>query len=105
MHKLGNLIQIFEAASKEQSLTLPHLVIYPDGASGLIYDTVTQKWVEATEASDSKDKDASRQRGWHEELADIVREVHGRGAWKGILVGGCCKTTPAHIVKLRQSLE
>jgi homocysteine S-methyltransferase len=104
MHKLGNLIQKFEAASKEQSLTLPHLVIYPDGASGLIYDTVTQKWAVATEASDSKDKDASRQRDWHGELADIVRGVHSRGTWKGILVGGCCKTTPAHIAKLRQSL-
>jgi homocysteine S-methyltransferase len=105
VHKLGNLIQIFEAASKEQSLTLPHLVIYPDGASGLFYDTVTQKWVvAATEVSDSRDKDALRQRGWHEELADIVRGVHGRGAWEGVLVGGCCKTTPAHIVKLRQSL-
>ena len=86
-------------------MALPRLIIYPDGASGLIYDTATQKWVVATEASDSKGKDASRHRGWHEELADIVREVHGRGAWKGILVGGCCKTTPAHIVKLRQSLE
>jgi homocysteine S-methyltransferase len=96
---------MFEAASKEQSLALPRLIIYPDGASGLIYDTVTQKWVVATEAFDSKDKGASRHRGWHEELADIVREAHGRGAWKGILVGGCCKTTPAHIAKLRQSLE
>jgi homocysteine S-methyltransferase len=105
VHKLGNLIQIFEAASKKQSMALPRLIIYPDGASGLIYDTVTQKWVVATEASDSKDTDVSRHRGWHEELADIVREAHGRGVWEGILVGGCCKTTPAHIVKLRQSLE
>ena len=95
---------MFEAASKEQSLALPRLIIYPDGASGLIYDTVTQKWVVATEASGSRDKDALRQKSWHEELADIVREVHGRGVWKGILVGGCCKTTPAHIAKLRQSL-
>jgi homocysteine S-methyltransferase len=96
---------MFEAASKEQGIALPRLIIYPDGAPGLIYDTVVQKWVVATEASDSKDKDASRQRGWHGELADIVREVHGRGVWKGILVGGCCKTTPAHIARLRKSLE
>jgi homocysteine S-methyltransferase len=105
VHKLNELIQTFEATSKERSLALPHLVIYPDGALGLIYDTVTQTWVAATETSDGEDKDASRRKGWHEELADIVREVHGRGAWKGILVGGCCKTTPAHIAKLRQSLE
>jgi homocysteine S-methyltransferase len=97
-----DLIQKFEFASKEQNISLPHLVIYPDGSSGLIYDTVTQKWV-AKERSENKDNSARKD--WHEEIAEIMRKVRDRGTWKGILVGGCCKTTPTHIAALRKSLE
>jgi homocysteine S-methyltransferase len=102
VYKLRDLIQIFESASKEQNLVLPRLVIYPDGASGLIYDPVTQKWVRKAE---SDADDTSKRRDWHEEVADIVRQVRDRGAWKGILVGGCCKTRPGHIAALMKSLE
>jgi homocysteine S-methyltransferase len=102
VHKLSNLVQKFESAAKEQSLTLPRLVIYPDEASGLVYDSVTQKWA-PKEMSDKKD--TSTLKNWHDEVAEIVLQVCNRGAWKGILVGGCCKTTPAHILELKKLLE
>ena len=102
MHKLGGLVEKFERASKEQKLVLPRLVIYPDGALGSTYDTATHKWV-AEEGSG--DNGTSLRKGWHEEVAEIVREALGSGAWKGVMVGGCCKTTPSHITRLSKLIE
>ncbi|KIW09835.1 hypothetical protein PV08_11936 [Exophiala spinifera] len=95
IHKVGGLISAFEKASAQLSLDLPRLVVYPDGAGNQVYDTKLQKWV----------GDNSDQKPWDVQLADILQEVTQRGAWKGIVVGGCCKTTPYHIRQLKTRLE
>jgi homocysteine S-methyltransferase len=95
VHKISALIRKFEEAADGLGLALPRIVIYPDGAGGLIYDTALQKWV----------GDGSEDAPWDEQLFDIVKEVVGRGRWAGLIVGGCCKTTPGHIVKLRKRLD
>ncbi|KAK4939604.1 AdoMet-homocysteine methyltransferase [Elasticomyces elasticus] len=94
IHKVAGLIRKYEEAARKLSLELPKLVFYPDGAGRKVYDTAVQQWI----------GDDSDQKPWHDQISDIVREVQHRGAWEGIIVGGCCKTAPGHIKKLRQSL-
>lgn len=95
VHKISGLVKEFEEAAEKLHSTLPRLVIYPDGAGGLVYDTSQQKWV----------GDGTEEAPWDEQVYGIVREVLKRGKWAGIIVGGCCKTTPGHIAKLRKRLE
>ena len=98
--KLRKLILQFEEAATKLSLqALPHLAIYPDGAQDLVYNTTTKQWVQSGDVAG-----ATSVPPWHEELASIVSEVQERGKWSGTLVGGCCKTRPEHIAKLRHSL-
>lgn len=94
VHKIPRLVKIFEEAAEKLDLPLPYLVIYPDGAGGLIYDTTIQKWV----------GDGSEETSWDEQVFDTVKDITARGRWPGLIVGGCCKTTPAHIAQLRNRL-
>ncbi|KAI4133623.1 MAG: hypothetical protein LQ338_000135 [Usnochroma carphineum] len=103
--KLDKLIRQYEAAT-EQVLSpgspkesWPWLVIYPDGAQGSVYNTETGEWEMNPDL-----KAQGPQVPWHEELAEIVTNAAERGLWKGILVGGCCKTMPEDIRKLRSQL-
>ncbi|KAK5244287.1 AdoMet-homocysteine methyltransferase [Exophiala xenobiotica] len=95
IHKIDGLVKSFEDAARRRTLQLPRLVVYPDGAGGKVYDTKLQDWI----------GDDGDQTPWEEQLSDIVSESKQRGAWKGIVVGGCCKTTPGHIRRLRQRIE
>ncbi|KAI4180751.1 MAG: hypothetical protein L6R41_007039 [Letrouitia leprolyta] len=104
--KLHNLILKYEAAAEQVlghdssiSDQWPWLVIYPDGAQGSVYNTETGEW-----EMDPEMKARGPQIPWHEELTEIVTKTAGRGRWKGILVGGCCKTTPDSIGQLRTQL-
>ncbi|KIX04572.1 uncharacterized protein Z518_05442 [Rhinocladiella mackenziei CBS 650.93] len=93
--KIARLIQRFEQAAKSLSLELPRLVVYPDGSGGKVYDAKMHDWV-------GEERD---QLAWDQQICDIVKEVQERGEWTGIIVGGCCKTTPEHIRKLRNRLD
>ena len=108
--RLESLIVLFEAAVKNivekpqaeasnLQQTWPWLVVYPDGAEGLVYNTTSQTW-DAVESRYNTKISTS----WDEEVAMIVRRASERAFWKGILVGGCCKTTPDHIARLRARL-
>lgn len=108
--KLEQLVLHFEAAVKttvEKSSTetsdtthdWPWLVLYPDGAQGLVYNTLSQSW-EAEEACDMTQPTVA----WHLQVANVVESISKRALWRGILVGGCCKTTPDDIAKLRMRL-
>lgn len=77
----------------------PFLVLYPDGADGSVYNTTTHEWEQRDELADEPKKP------WDIKLAEIVAETRERGQWSGIIVGGCCKTTPEDIGKLRAKLE
>ncbi|KAL8673270.1 MAG: hypothetical protein Q9168_002308 [Polycauliona sp. 1 TL-2023] len=109
--KLDKLLRQYEAAAQsvlDTDATMdasakraqwPWLVTYPDGAQGSVYNTETQQW-----EIDPQLKAQGPQQPWHEELAEIIKKAAERGHWKGILVGGCCKTTPDDIRKLRLQL-
>lgn len=87
----------FENAAATLHVPLPRLVIYPDGAQNLTYDTSLQKWVPRGSAADG--------RVWNEEIFAMVEEVQQRDRWAGIIVGGCCKTTPRDIAALKRRFE
>jgi homocysteine S-methyltransferase len=98
VQKISRLVRNFEDAYHklgEGYFTLPRLVIYPDGAGDRVYDTKTQKWV----------GDQSEGVPWDQQMFGLVKEIQQRGKWEGILVGGCCKTTPEHIAKLRMRMD
>jgi homocysteine S-methyltransferase len=97
VQKLRSLINCFEDAAASMNTQLPHLVIYPDGADNLTYDTTSQKWMPR--------KHALAVRDWDEEMFDIVQEVKNRDKWAGIIVGGCCKTKPQHIARLSERIK
>ncbi len=95
IHKVAELIRRWEEGAEKLQVALPRLVIYPDGAGGKVYDTKLQQWI----------GDDGHQPPWEEQMCDIVRETKRRGRWKGLLVGGCCKTTPKLIKNLRKRLD
>lgn len=105
--KLGGLVQEFELAVEKVFREAgtgewPWLVIYPDGTKGEVYNTTTQLW----EADSSRGGlELGEKRAWDEDVARVVQETRRRACWKGILVGGCCKSTPENIGKLRVSID
>ncbi|PBP22896.1 homocysteine S-methyltransferase [Diplocarpon rosae] len=76
----------------------PSLVIYPDGTDGEIYNTVTKEWVKGPAGRESET-------AWDETIFGIVERARERGRWRSILVGGCCKTTPKDIERLRRRID
>ncbi|RFU31351.1 hypothetical protein B7463_g4979, partial [Scytalidium lignicola] len=104
--KLESLIEEFEAAVQGLIDTgtindWPVLVMYPDGTNGEIYNTVTKQW-------DPVDRDGNQKLNsiqWDEKLMRVVQRTDRRGRWKAIFVGGCCKTSPAMIDKLRKAID
>jgi homocysteine S-methyltransferase len=97
VQKLRSLVKHFEDAAGSVDLQLPHLVIYPDGANDLTYDTTSQKWMPGN--------NPTVVRKWDEEMFDIVQEVENRDKWAGIIVGGCCKTKSQHIARLSERIR
>jgi len=99
--KVESLIEEFEEAvgelvSKGQA-EWPALVVYPDGTMGEVYNTSTKVW----EKGDTDQQVGS----WDEVLFEIVKRTRERGLWEEIFVGGCCKTTPTDVAKLRKQID
>ncbi|KAA8576785.1 hypothetical protein EYC84_006842 [Monilinia fructicola] len=77
----------------------PSLVVYPDGTTkGEVYNTSTKVW----EIREPPGKDDLH---WDEAVLEIVKGARERGFWREIIVGGCCKTTPREIGKLRERID
>ncbi|KAK1829981.1 Homocysteine S-methyltransferase [Podospora conica] len=74
----------------------PWLVVYPDGTRGEVYNTVTKRWEGGVEGVGGP--------LWEEEVAGVVVEEMEKGGWKGIVVGGCCRTDSHDIGRLRGAL-
>ena len=102
VRRLDALIMEFESAVRStipDSQKWPWLVIYPDGSDGLVYNSQKQAW-EAEKNAVEVDK-----RAWDEAVFDIVKRTRDRGNWAGIVVGGCCKTSPEDIARLRKRID
>ncbi|TVY15914.1 Homocysteine S-methyltransferase 2 [Lachnellula arida] len=97
--KVEGLVREFEDAVCELGLSGEvALVLYPDGTRGEVYNTSTKEWekIEGVEESEVS---------WDEMVFGNVQRARDRGVWKEIFVGGCCKTTPDHIAKLRKRID
>ncbi|KAI1811434.1 Homocysteine S-methyltransferase [Poronia punctata] len=77
----------------------PSLLLYPDGTNGEVYDTTTQTW-----KTPSDQKATTKEGPWEQQLADIAIRAQGRGCWRSIVVGGCCKANRADIARLRSQV-
>lgn len=95
VNKLSRLIQEYESAAEKLKIELPRLVIAPNGSRGQTYDTTTQTWI-----GEKQD-----QGEWDQKVWQTVLVTKNRGKWKGIVVGGCCKTGPEEISKLRDRID
>lgn len=93
--RVSHLIKEFEEAAAKLDVALPRLVVAPNGSKGQKYDSKTQTWVGTKEENGD----------WADSVWKIVKEVQERGKWKGIVVGGCCKTGPVEIANLRRMID
>ena len=102
VRRLDALILEYERAVRStisDNQKWPWLVIYPDGAEGLVYNSQMQAWEVEKNAVEVE------KRAWDEEVFDIVKKTRDRGSWPGIVVGGCCKTSPEDIGRLRKRID
>lgn len=99
LSKIPLLVRQFENAIEGVGKIFPRLVLYPDGAADQVYNTSAQVWETQNRMTNTTSP------SWDSELCDIVRDVQRRGMWKGLIVGGCCKTAPGHIAALRKRLS
>ncbi|KAK0730940.1 Homocysteine S-methyltransferase [Lasiosphaeris hirsuta] len=102
VHKLDSLVRKYETTV--QGLiddchinAWPSLVLYPDGTNGEVYNPVKKTW-ELPKGTKPPEIP------WEVQLANVVKGTIRRAKWSTILVGGCCKTTPADITRLRKLL-
>jgi homocysteine S-methyltransferase len=108
VEKVETLVLEFERevgklSDRDEIAGWPALVIYPDGtARGEVYNTTTKVWEVRERGGKNGD---GEERSWDEEMEGIVRRSRERGLWREILVGGCCKTTPVEIGKLRGRID
>lgn len=87
---LEHLLDEVDARVPAETRSRLTLVVYPDG--GCVYDVVTRTWTEREGSAD----------GWARALVDVVK---GRTGWRGMLLGGCCKTGPDEIAALRREVD
>lgn len=113
MRYLPKLVQEMTAAVcniPRQSEQERSLVLYPDG--GLVYDPVTKTWHQDSGGSIEKSSRPAEEpvnpaKEWASQLVDIANSaMHNDGgtgkAWDQIVLGGCCKASPAYIAELSQ---
>ncbi|KAK3393331.1 Homocysteine S-methyltransferase [Podospora didyma] len=98
--KLASLVKRYEKAVQgliDTNILVdwPSLVLYPDGTNGEVYNTTTKTW-ELPEGRKAPEVP------WEIQLAEVVNATMSRGEWRSILVGGCCKSTPSDIKRLRE---
>ncbi|KAJ5947851.1 hypothetical protein N7466_000866 [Penicillium verhagenii] len=103
IHKLPGLVDRFGACIAEvvaggKILSVPSLVLYPDGTNGEVYNTTTQVWEKPEDPSYGGLRDT---RLWETQMAQVVNDAYEKGPFKSFLVGGCCKASHHDIKKLR----
>jgi homocysteine S-methyltransferase len=86
------------------------IVLYPN--SGETWDSANATWGRRR-PRDGTDDDEDDDAIWVETLMDCIRQIEASSCWygqqqrptPGILVGGCCRTTPATIALLRRRVQ
>lgn len=78
----------------------PFLVVYPN--RGDVYDVVKQTWAASDNVGGGGGGDS-----WGMRLCEIVRRSlkEEESAWRGSIVGGCCKVGPADIAGLVEAVK
>lgn len=81
-------------------------MLYPDGANDLVYDIRSKSW-EPTKEMESAADENSVSRTWDDEFHQIIQELQRdySDIWEAFIIGGCCKTSPAMIKRLRQRID
>ena len=91
---IPTLINTFNTTLRSlQSNTETWFVLYPDGWQ--VYDPISRTW--------SKEKLTPKE--WTERIMSDVKSVDESGLWAGMIVGGCCKTSPEEIAELRKAVD
>lgn len=89
----GCLIELNKAVPRSLASSM-FLVVYPNGGE---YDTEKQSWKPRSE----DDADL-----WADQFAIFLRSIEcgTEGRWKGVIAGGCCRTDPSYIEKLKREM-
>ncbi|KAH9949044.1 Homocysteine S-methyltransferase [Amylocystis lapponica] len=98
MDVLGTVLEEMTSAVVEVNKrkdTPAWLVVYPN--RGDVYDAVNRTWLPYI--PDHGDT------GWAARLWSILQPVVRRDVWQGVMVGGCCKTSPTEIEALAKEVD
>jgi homocysteine S-methyltransferase len=92
---IPDLVNTFNSTLRSLDLkqSKPSFVVYPDG--GQVYDPIKRTW--------SKEKLTPKE--WTGRIMETVKIVDDTGLWAGIIVGGCCKTSPEEIAELKRAVD
>jgi homocysteine S-methyltransferase len=71
----------------------PWLILYPDG--GACYDVVKKEWTTRTLTPEA----------WADRLLALAHEAEAIGVWKGVVIGGCCKSSFEEVAALRALVD
>ncbi|KAG8974795.1 AdoMet-homocysteine methyltransferase [Tulasnella sp. 427] len=100
-----------EGRLRSEGAARPWLVVYPNG--GTQYDIIHRTWIDQSsspadqwandvlKAIESGVAVLSSEGEKDERTSDLI---NWRAPWGGILIGGCCKASPAHIAALARRL-
>ena len=102
---LLSLVKILAKASLMQNCSRRGIILYPNSGEG--WDAVHEKWREGSGASDDKFADRLM------EAMQLIQDVcetkagteEGEARVPKIIIGGCCRTSPATIAKLRKRVD
>lgn len=98
---LRSLTSLFTSHLPFEFFGKVEMVIYPDG--GQVYDTTNRTWVLAPQSPENSEK-------WAEVVGGMAKELRGaerdkKRVWKGVVVGGCCKSSFDEIRALRRFVD
>ncbi|WVQ75827.1 hypothetical protein IAR50_005460 [Cryptococcus sp. DSM 104548] len=81
----------------------PWLVFYPDG--GQVYDVVSRTWTVAPSSPANAQEWAERIGGLAIRYGNVLTDDQSDRAWRGVIVGGCCKSSFDEIRALRRVID
>ncbi|MCJ1333006.1 AdoMet-homocysteine methyltransferase [Thelotrema lepadinum] len=107
VHKVERVVGVMGSVVREMGLVGEvWLVVYPDGTMGEVYDAERREWVaDEREGMGGDEEGGRRWKAWEDEVMSAVAAARESGTWAGIVVGGCCKTGPAEIGRLRRKID
>jgi homocysteine S-methyltransferase len=100
----AHIASLLEVLTRDMAMRGPRrgIVVYPN--SGEEWDAANEAWREGTGCTNT-DEFATTLMAAVQIVQQTWNESNGRGPMPKLIVGGCCRTSPATISALRRSID